>query len=170
MAFIFNGPLGPIISTPPYLVTMACKDIAFQIPGLETQIAPRDLANRDFETAQGHYWSSTQTDLVPACAVFPTSSQDVSGIVKVLNQYPDVGFAVKSGSHNPNTGFSSTKGGVLISFSKISTTTISDDGSTADIPPGARWEKVIADLEPRGVAVVSGRIGLLHYRRHALRR
>jgi FAD/FMN-containing dehydrogenase len=160
MASILGGPLGPIISTPSHLSTMACEVIAFQNPGLETQIAHRDFANPDFETARGHYWSSTQIDLVPACAVFPTSTRDVSRIVKVLNEYPEVGFAVKSGGHNPNTGFSSTKGGVLISFSKWSATEISNDRRTADIQPGARWENVIADLEPYQVAVVGGRIGL----------
>lgn len=91
--------------------------------------------------------------------MLPTTTQQVSGILEVLLDFPDVKFAVKSGGHNANTGFSSTDGGVLISFKYWNTTTLSSNGETADVPPGARWENVITDLEPSGKAVVGGRIG-----------
>ena len=50
-------------------------------------------------------------------------------------------------------------GGVLISFSKLASTTYFPQTTTADVGPGARWEEVITALEPCNVAVVGGRIG-----------
>ena len=47
---------------------------------------------------------------------FPTSTDMVSAAVKLLNNYTDVPFAMKSGGHNPNVGFSSVSGGLLIAF------------------------------------------------------
>jgi FAD/FMN-containing dehydrogenase len=91
--------------------------------------------------------------------VFPTSTEEVSQIVTILQNNTGVNFAVKSGGHNPNVGYSSTDGGVLISMSSISSTIISSDQKTADIGPGARWVQVAEALDPYGVTVVSGRVG-----------
>jgi len=73
--------------------------------------------------------------------------------------YPSVPFAVKSGGHNTNVGFSSVNWGVLISFSKLASTNVSADQTTADVGPGARWAEVMTALEPYNLAVVGGRIG-----------
>jgi FAD/FMN-containing dehydrogenase len=91
--------------------------------------------------------------------VFPTSAEEVSQIVSILQNSTGVNFAVKSGGHNPNVGYSSTDGGVLISMSNISSTVISADQKTADIGPGARWVQVAEALDPYGVTIVSGRLG-----------
>lgn len=68
-------------------------------------------------------------------------------------------FAMKSGGHNPNRGFSSTDGGVLISFSNLASTTYNSESQTADLGPGGRWVEVTQALEPYGVTVVGGRVG-----------
>lgn len=125
----------------------------------ETLSYPASSLDYDYVTAKTHYWSAANGDLTPACVVFPTTATEVSDVVKVLQNYTDVGFAMKSGGHNPNVGFSSTDGGVLISFSKLATTTYNADTQTADIGPGSRWSEAITALEPYNVAVVGGRIG-----------
>eukprot|EP00300_Choanocystis_sp_HF-7_P031784 c41444_g1_i1.p1 GENE.c41444_g1_i1~~c41444_g1_i1.p1 ORF type:complete len:171 (-),score=7.11 c41444_g1_i1:56-568(-) len=119
-----------------------------------------DVLSPDYTTAKTHYWSAANADLVPACVVFPTTTQEVSDIVLMLNNYTTVNFAMKSGGHNPNVGYSSVDGGVLISFSKLATTTYLPDTQTVDIGPGARWGEVITALDPYDVAVVGGRIGV----------
>ena len=68
-------------------------------------------------------------------------------------------FAIKSGGHNPNVGYSSVDGGVLISMSNLSSTVLGPDGTTVDIGPGARWIDVAEALDSSEVAVVSGRLG-----------
>ncbi|TVY32148.1 putative FAD-linked oxidoreductase, partial [Lachnellula subtilissima] len=137
--------------------TAACTAISGS--NIETLSLSSDALNPDYVTAKNHYWSAANADLSPACAVFPTSAEDVSTIVSALLQYPDVTFAVKSGGHNPNVGWSSVDGGVLIVMSNLGNTTFNPADNTADVGPGARWKDVIEALEPYGVAVVSGRLG-----------
>lgn len=113
----------------------------------------------DYYQAKTHYWSSANADDTPTCVAFPTNAEHVSKIVKVLQQYTDVDFAMKSGGHNPNRGFSSVDGGVLISFNKLNSTTYDPDSQAADIGPGSVWADAVGALEPYGVTVVGGRIG-----------
>ncbi|PMD47417.1 FAD-binding domain-containing protein [Hyaloscypha variabilis F] len=139
----------------------ACLEIS--TGSAETQIWPAGLTNPDYEDAKNHYYSAANADLTPACAVFPTSATEVSFVVKVLLKYPTVPFAMKSGGHSPNVGFSSTNWGVLITFSKDAATAISANNATAEVGPGARWGQVIGNLTAYNVAVVGGRLvgGLL---------
>jgi len=90
---------------------------------------------------------------------YPSSAEQVSQVVTILNRYADVQFAVKSGGHNPNVGWSSVDGGVLISMKNLSSTVYNAGEQTAEIGPGARWASVLSALEPYNVAVVSGRLG-----------
>lgn len=135
----------------------ACAAIAAD--GIETLTSEADWLNPDYINAQSHYWSAANGDLIPACAVFPTTAQDVSGIVTALLNQPSVKFAVKSGGHNPNVGYSSVDGGVLISMSKIASTVLSEDKKTAAVGTGSRWLAVAQALEPYNLTVVSGRLG-----------
>ncbi len=149
----------PLSSSLPSARAMkCCSEIA-----AKTQVTirswPTSQYNSDYTYAKTHYWSNTNADCTPACVVFPTSAQDVSAIVQVLLRYPDVGFATKSGGHNANVGFSSTDGGVLISMSQMTSTTISPDMETAYLSPGARWMDAVGALEPYNVTVVGGRLG-----------
>ncbi|KAF8860556.1 FAD-binding domain-containing protein [Acephala macrosclerotiorum] len=137
--------------------TAACQSIS--LTGTETLTLQADALKPQWIDAQSHYWSAANADLYPACAVFPTSAEEVSQIVSILQNNSDVNFAVKSGGHNPNVGFSSVDGGVLISMSNLSSTVLSQDQTTADIGPGARWLDVAEALDSSGVTVVSGRLG-----------
>lgn len=83
------------------------------------------LTNPDYLDAKNYYYSEANADLTPACAVFPTNAEEVAYVVETLLDYPTVPFAVKSGGHNTNVGFSSVNRGVFISFSKLASTTLS---------------------------------------------
>jgi FAD/FMN-containing dehydrogenase len=147
-----------VISYPSQNAFAACNAIN-ATGGIEIQALPQGLVEYDYLYTQSHYWSAANADLYPACVVFPESAQSVSDIMYVLLNYTDVNFAVKSGGHNPNVGFSNVDGGVLISMSKLASTTLSDDKETADVGPGARWNEALAAMIPHGKAVVGGRLG-----------
>lgn len=142
-------------------VTAACADIT--AGNIKTDSLPAAALDPDYIDAKTHYWSAANGDLSPQCVVYPTSAQEVSKIVTILNRYEDVQFAVKSGGHNPNVGWSSVDGGVLISMKNLSSTVYNAAESTADIGSGARWVDVISTLQPYNVAVVSGRLGKSHH-------
>lgn len=113
-----------------------------------------------YNDAISKYWNAKSADNRAACAFFPYNAQDVSFAVKTLLKYPSVPFALKSGGHNPNLGFSSTNGGVLIAFRPNSAYAVpSADQSTIDVGAGAKWEDPYKALDPYNKAVVGGRLG-----------
>jgi hypothetical protein len=163
MASLLNY-LGKLLATPPPMRAMAaCSVIMANCPGF-TLTWPSGTSNAEYVYATTHYWSSTNTEVTPACVVFPTSAEDMSAVIQILLQYPDVPFAVKSGGHNPNTGFSSVNGGVLISFQNLKNITLSPDQKTAEVGPGSQWKDAVGALEPYGLTVVGGRLGMLLFR------
>ena len=155
--YTVSAQLALVTAGPSLSATAACQLISQGTA--ETQIYPQDAANPDYIDGKTHYWSSANADLTPACVVFPTTAEELSYVVTSLLQYTSVPFAVKSGGHNSNVGFSSVNWGVLIYFSKLASTTLSSDQSSAVVGSGARWAEVLTALEPYNLAVVGGRIG-----------
>jgi FAD binding domain len=156
--------LGNLLSTSPPKPSMAaCSALARDCPAI-TVTYPSGAANANYQYATDHYWSNTNKDGTPACVIFPTSAEDVSSVIRILLQYPTVPFAVKSGGHNANAGFSSVDGGVLISFQNSHDTVLSADEKTAEVGPGARWMDAVGALEPYGLTVVGGRLGMVQFR------
>jgi FAD/FMN-containing dehydrogenase len=68
-----------------------------------------------------------------------------------------VPFAVKSGGHAINLGFSSTEG-VHISMARFRKIVTHEDSGTVDIGAGLTWTEVYEYLVPKGLNVVGGRL------------
>ncbi|KAI1812837.1 FAD-binding domain-containing protein [Poronia punctata] len=134
----------------------ACGEIATVIP--ERVSYPGSLA---YLKEINNYWSGALKQIKPACLVLPTSADEVASAVQVLNAHPDVDFAVKSGGHDPNPGHASVSGGVLIATAKMSGATYDPATGLASVGPGGEWNDVIGDLEPHGVTIAGGRLGLV---------
>ena len=158
--------LGKLFPTPPPQPSMAahqaCSALVANCPSF-TLTYPSGTANANYQYATNHYWSNANIDGTPACVVFPTSAEDVSEVIRILLHYPSVPFAVKSGGHNANVGFSSVAGGVLISFQNSYGTILSADKKAAVVGPGARWMDAVGALEPYGLTVVGGRLGMFRF-------
>jgi hypothetical protein len=92
----------------------ACGNIDTALPGRVSY--PGSLP---YFTERTSYWSTALHDLQPACLVLPTTAQEVATVVGVLNQFPSVNFAVKSGGHDPNPGHASVEDGILIATRKL---------------------------------------------------
>jgi len=106
------------------------------------------------------YWDAANDADVPACVFFPASAQDVSAAIIALRKQPGVPFALKSGGHNWNRGFSSTDGGVLISFRpNLQSTVLAPDGLSARVGPGSRWIETMQVLDKSNKCAVGGRTG-----------
>lgn len=118
-------------------------------------------SDQDYMSETTSYWSTLLHELKPACLVLPQSAEEVSEAVKVLNKYPDVEFAVKSGGHSPNKRQASVRDGVLISMRDMAGATYDKETGLAHIKPGGEWNDVITDLEKDGVTAVGGRLGML---------
>lgn len=72
-----------------------------------------------------------------------------------------VHFAVRGGGHMPIAGYANTNDGVLIALTKLNARQLSQDKSRVSVGPGNRWEDVYKFLEPEGLVVVGGRVGVV---------
>jgi FAD/FMN-containing dehydrogenase len=107
---------------------------------------------------QNMYWSTSCISLAPSCILFPTSAAEVSTILKTINQGNE-SFAVKSGGHNPNNGFSSVAGGPLISTARLDQAVLDANTGVLQMGPGNRLDDIAAKLQGSGWTFVGGRIG-----------
>ncbi|OTB15927.1 hypothetical protein K445DRAFT_317556 [Daldinia sp. EC12] len=109
------------------------------------------------QTVVGENWSKACVS-EPYCIIQPKTAQDVSKAIKTISHY-GVKFAVRSGGHSPNPGWSSVgHEGILIDLQNLNQIDLSDDKKVASIGPGARWGEVISNLDAQGATVIGGRI------------
>lgn len=103
-------------------------------------------------------WDQKQLETAYVCRVQPTSTDEVSKILKVLVDSWRK-FAVKCGGHSRNLDDSVSTGGVIIDLDLMSTITVSDDRKTASIGGGSVTRQIYAALDPYGLTNVGGRVG-----------
>lgn len=146
-------------SAPTQATTQACTDINNALPG---KVLTPGLLALEYEFETQKYWSTTLRSLDPACIVQPVSAEDVSAVVKILNKYPTVNFATRSGGHDPNVGHATVQDGVLIAMTDLAGATYDAAKQVAYVKPGGEWNDVVGDLEPSGVTITGGRLGKEH--------
>ncbi|EIM20065.1 FAD dependent oxidoreductase [Wallemia mellicola CBS 633.66] len=81
---------------------------------------------------------------------------EVVDIINVISEQ-NVPFALKSGGHAQNVGFSSTEG-IQIALKNFNSVEYDPVTNLATIGTGQLWESVYAGLEPHGVSVNGGRV------------
>ncbi|KAJ4366315.1 hypothetical protein N0V83_007951 [Neocucurbitaria cava] len=138
--------------------SQACTEIKNALPG---RVLTPGLLEVEYEYETQQYWSTTLRTIDPACIVQPESATDVATVVKILNKYPTVKFATRSGGHDPNVGHATVQDGVLIAMTNLTGATYDAARNVAYVLPGGEWNDVIGDLEPSGVTVAGGRLGLV---------
>lgn len=150
--------------------TDICKEIEDKISDGSDVFYPRksrkpglkvDLANTSqvihplrYTDATTHWFLSSNDKA--ACVVEAGSAEDVSLALQTIaaSRTP---FAVYSGGHASNPGFSSTEG-VHISLGRLNQVALSPDKSIVTLGFGQGWTDVYDALEDSGVNVVGGRV------------
>lgn len=96
----------------------------------------------NYVSATSRYMTSSSQN--PTCVFIPTLASELSAVMKLIGQQR-VQFAVSSGKHASNQGFSSTTG-VHISLKGFQQINLSSDKSYVDIGPGNVWDNVYQAL------------------------
>nr|A0A2P1DP98.1 RecName: Full=FAD-dependent monooxygenase macF; AltName: Full=Macrophorins biosynthesis cluster protein F; Flags: Precursor [Penicillium terrestre]AVK70106.1 MacF [Penicillium terrestre]QBC75442.1 MacF [Penicillium terrestre] len=92
-----------------------------------------------------------------SCIVTPESAEEVSRLLQILSIL-ETRFAIRSGGHNTNPGFSSIgSDGVLIALEKLDSISLSADRGTVTVGPGNKWESVYKYLQPYNLTALGGR-------------
>ena len=146
-----------ILATALLLVLRATADTCSDVEALSTIEVSRPLA-LSYIDEQRNYWSTSCAALKPTCIIFPTTADEVSTVIKILNGNNEK-FAIKSGGHNPNNGWSSVAGGPLISTSKLDQVLLDPATGVCRVGPGQKLDSLAAALQGTGWTFVGGRIG-----------
>ncbi|KAK6544637.1 hypothetical protein TWF694_001326 [Orbilia ellipsospora] len=104
---------------------------------------------------QNTYWSTSSYE-TPTCIFTPASAQDVSKAVALFKQKSCI-FAIRSGGHMPNLGWSSTSNGVLVSLSGLTSLHYNAHRNLVQIGTGNRWNNVYTYLDPYNVTALGAR-------------
>jgi FAD/FMN-containing dehydrogenase len=102
-------------------------------------------------------WDAKQADITPACRVEPASAEDISLVVKTVTE-EGCHFAVKSGGHARDIGFSNADAGVTIDLIRMGSVELSKDKKSVKVGAGARWVDVYLSLEKDNLTAIGGRV------------
>ncbi|KIJ54876.1 hypothetical protein M422DRAFT_153476 [Sphaerobolus stellatus SS14] len=105
--------------------------------------------------SDNEHWAGSSSQ-PSGCSVEPSTPGDAATIFGII-QKTRATWAVKSGGHAYNPGFSSTDG-VLIALSRFNEIDYHPASSTVKVGAGNLWDDVYAKLVPLGVNVVGGRV------------
>lgn len=148
--------LSSVLAAPSPNTKQVCSDLKSSVPS--KLFYPQDNA---YGLENTDYYNIGLAEMKPACIFQPTTAQEVSTAMKLLNKHKDVPFAVKSGGHDPNVGHSSVKDGLLIALSKMKFVRYDKGTKLAEFGPGGHWNELIKPLDAQGVTVVGGRLGMM---------
>ncbi|KAF8630782.1 hypothetical protein AX15_002730 [Amanita polypyramis BW_CC] len=101
-----------------------------------------------------YHWASSSTQ-ESVCTVEPGTAEDLGKILQILGQNR-TSFAIKSGGHAGNPGFSSS-GDISIALYRFDGVTYDPNSNTATIGTGLVFDEVYALLEPYNVTVLGAR-------------
>jgi hypothetical protein len=132
----------------------ACHELAVSYPDKTISISDPEYSSYQF-----NYWSRQQFDLKPTCRFLPSNAEDVHLALQVLHK-SNASFAISSGGHTSNPGFSNINSGVTIDLSSLNQIRVTDEDDKAAvwIGPGARWGDVYRALEPERLTVAGARV------------
>ncbi|KAI0260037.1 FAD dependent oxidoreductase [Gloeopeniophorella convolvens] len=151
-ALSFSSTVRGQVTTPTRRdIDATCKQIAAAISNASEVFFP---PSTEYTADNAHAFSSSSA--ASACSVEPGSEQDIGAILRIIGS-TSTPFAVKSGGHATNPGFSSTTG-VQISMARFRDITVNSNAGTVELGPGLTWDEVYTALEPAGVNVIGGRI------------
>lgn len=130
-------------------ITGACKALS--------EAYPRDTTfphTSAYDSLNVYFVNTTvQT---PQCIFTPRSANAAAFAIRTFTSHKTI-FAIRSGGHNWNSGFSSTSSGVLLDLLYLNEITYRADSKTVKIGTGNTWGTVYKALEAYGVTVPGGR-------------
>jgi hypothetical protein len=116
---------------------------------------PSDVAYHSSGASYSYVQQQVQR---PTCIVLPSNAADLSSVVKVVKN-STTAFAIRSGGHATNSGFSNIDAGVTLDLTSLNHVDIIQDGEhvTASVGTGASWADVYEVLDAHGRSLNGGR-------------
>ncbi|KAH6612421.1 FAD binding domain protein [Boeremia exigua] len=103
------------------------------------------------------FWDSKQAEVVPACRVEPTGTEEVASVLKTLVQ-TSCKFAIRSGGHTRERNDANSDGGVTIDLRQIRDVEPSADRSRIRLGTGHVLVSSYRAAESEGLMFLGGRV------------
>ncbi|KAF2751575.1 putative oxidoreductase [Sporormia fimetaria CBS 119925] len=137
-----------------------CAALDYFLPG---KVHLKSILDLEYQASQLSFWSAQEQSLLPSCIVIPTSTQDVSTAVKILNMGNQISiarckFAVRGAGHTPHAGSANINEGVTIDMQSMNQVVVSSDKKIVKIGAGNRWGNVFPTLDEMDLGMVGGRV------------
>jgi FAD/FMN-containing dehydrogenase len=119
-------------------------------------------SNEQYEISNNTYFTVFENEVKPAFIAQPTSTAEVSNILKVLGpllEKEQVSIAVRGTGHTPFAGSANITDGITVDLRGLKGITLSEDKSTVQISVGETWGSVYNELEKHGLTTAGGRVG-----------
>ncbi|KKF92680.1 Bifunctional solanapyrone synthase [Ceratocystis platani] len=142
------------------LAALATADVCQTLRSMSDETDGMNIKSKTsvaFMTENLNYWSTLCSALVPSCIITPKTVDQVSQVMRQISESNE-NFAIKSGGHNANCGWSSVDGGPLVSMREFNEVTLDRDTETIRIGAGQRWANVLNKLDGTGYTMVGGRM------------
>ncbi|KAF2203934.1 FAD-binding domain-containing protein [Delitschia confertaspora ATCC 74209] len=131
---------------------MACDTLSSELPG---KVFPR--GSPEYIESTSSYFTAFGNKLSPVCIVQPSSSKDVSKLIKHFRA-SGTKFAVRGGGHTPWGGAANIQDGITVDMRNILGVSLSQDKKIVSIGTGEHWGSVYKVLESKKLATVGGRV------------
>jgi FAD/FMN-containing dehydrogenase len=109
-----------------------------------------------FSRIPAHLAQANNTIETPYCIFTPRTASAAAFAIRTFTAHSTV-FAVRSGGHSYNAGFSSTSSGVLLDLQYLNSISYSAENNTVKVGTGNTWGDVYRFLESYNVTVPGGR-------------
>lgn len=141
---------------PTDVIIYYCNLLASEIPDRISY--PRSTT---YNVSISSYYSGQESELQPACVFSPTTADEVSQFIKLINpspgsQYPQ--FAVRSGGHMIWAGSANIQGGITIDMRSMNSTQLSNDNKVVSLGTGGLWVDAYTFLDQYNLTVMGGRV------------
>ncbi|KAF5354563.1 hypothetical protein D9758_011191 [Tetrapyrgos nigripes] len=136
-----------------YFAHLCCTTLSETLPDPAIVHFP---GSAEYEDQQLDYFISQQTELHPSCRVSPTTSSEVSLVVKTLTEH-SCPFSVRSGGHM-SWRASNIARGIALDLGQLNGIDVDEKKGAVRLGPGSNWGRVYTALEPYNLSTVGGRV------------
>jgi len=116
----------------------------------------------DYEKNNGSYFTLFENEVKPAFIVQPSSTQEVSNLIKKLNPLllqQEIHLAIRGTGHTPFAGSANIENGVTVDMRGLKGVSLNADSSVVEIGVGETWGSVYDELEKHSLTTAGGRVG-----------
>ena len=107
------------------------------------------------------YWAAFEKELHPGCVFMPTTTEDVSSLIKAVSEPARKGhvqLAIRGGGHTSWAGAANINKGITLDLRHLTGINVDVETHVCSIGAGERWGNVYKTLGAQSLGIAGGRV------------